>query len=63
MAEKSKDLTTTENKDFGNPVQVDTSKLFIGRLSRSDEEKKMREKTAHVGEVASKVTQDMKTTK
>jgi hypothetical protein len=54
---------TTDTKDFGNPVQVNTSKLFIRRLSKCDKERKMREKTAHIGLVASFASQGRKFSK
>ena len=65
---QTKDLTTTKTKDFGNPVQVDTEKLFLYRnltkndtssldspvkKQRAEDEMKMREKTAHIGREAS----------
>ena len=65
---QNKDLTTTKTKDFGNPVQVDTDKLFLYRNLNKDDtssfhspvkkqhaenEMKMREKTAHIGREAS----------
>jgi hypothetical protein len=70
-----KDLTTIATKDFGNPVQVDTEKLFLYRalsndstssfaspLKRrnSEREKKMRAKTAHIGRKASYASQGKK---
>ena len=65
---QNKDLMTTKTKDFGNPVQVDTEKLFLYRNLNKDDtssfdspvkkqhaenEMKMREKTAHIGREAS----------
>mmetsp|Transcript_30327 Transcript_30327/g.73785 ORF Transcript_30327/g.73785 Transcript_30327/m.73785 type:complete len:124 (+) Transcript_30327:405-776(+) len=65
---QTKDLTTTKTKDFGNPVQVDTEKLFLYRnltkndtssfnspvkKQRAENEMKMRKKTAHIGRKAS----------
>lgn len=57
------DMTTLDSKDFGNPVQINTSKLFIRRLSKSNKEKKMREKTAHIGRIASFASQGRKFSK
>ena len=57
------DMTTTASKDFGNPVQVNTNKLFMDHLSKSDKEQKMREKTAHIGYEASLASQGANTTK
>lgn len=60
MVAGSKDVAS---KEHGNPVQVDTSKLFVRRLSRSDKEKKMREKTAHIGQKMSYASQGRKFSK
>jgi hypothetical protein len=58
--------TTTDNnttKDFGNPVQVNADKTFISRTAIQpnpasvQKDRKMREKTAHIGWKASQESQ------
>lgn len=44
-----RDRTTTKTKENGNPVQVDTDAL-LHKGAHSDKEKKLREKTAHIGQ-------------
>jgi hypothetical protein len=60
MTGSTTDLTTVDSKEFGNPVQVNTGKLFIRRLSKCPKEQKMREKTAHIGRKASYASQGRK---
>lgn len=48
-------------KDFGNPVQVNAKDTLINRTTEKpvnlEEEKEMREKTAHIGWKASQASQ------
>lgn len=63
---KMDDMTTTESKDFGNPVQVDADKTYISRTAantsdttrdRMEKDRQLREKTAHIGWKASQESQ------
>ena len=61
----------TNDKEFSNPIQVDTDKIFLYRKMSNggskpsnmkrhnsrEHERKMREKTAHIGRKASHASQ------
>jgi hypothetical protein len=64
MTNDNKTHTTTtavvDRKEFGNPVQVDTDQTLFNRTVEkppSEEERKLREKTAHIGYRASQASQ------
>ena len=44
-----RDRTTTKTKEHGNPVQVDSDALLHSGV-HDEKEKKLREKTAHIGQ-------------
>lgn len=73
MTRIMKDLTTIKTKAFGNPVQMDTEHLFLFRTAsfgsstslrslNMEKERKMRQKTAHIGRKASFASQGKKFT-